>query len=146
MLIYLDIYKNIKFKSSRLQIYDYSASGNAICANNSIYDVPNVQYVITYYDNRGNFIMQDDGYVTYGVLKAGESEVVYIYTSYVGSASKFNIRVKFDEESLKAAIMDYIVNKEYYTGKEYDEFIAKYDSEEQNDPLFMIPKDSLMVE
>lgn len=101
--------------------YGGSASGKGIVKNNTSFDIPKVKYKISYKDNNGNEITTDNGYVTYGVLRAGGSESFTFYTSYVGSkASNASILLEFDEDMVKKYVL-----KADYNGDEYDKFIAE---------------------
>lgn len=103
--------------------YSDSASGDAICFNGSNYDVPDLKYRVKYYDRYDNLITEDDGYITYDVLKAGRSKSFSFYTSYVGNAQRAKISVEFDDE----LILKYLADKTY-TGKEYEEYLAQQET------------------
>lgn len=99
--------------------YGDSASGKGIVKNNSDYDIPKLQYKITYKDRNGNEITTDDGYVTYDKLQSGSSKAFTFYTSYVGdNAQKASIELDFDTD----LIIKYISDAEY-SGNEYNDFI-----------------------
>lgn len=98
-----------------------NAYGNGICVNNSDFAISNPKYIITYKDNQGNPITEDEGYITYGVLAPGASKAFSFYSGYIGHATKASIETDFDFNS----ITDYILNKEY-TGNEYNEILEEY--------------------
>lgn len=120
--VYLDLKANVIIKdwSWDTSYYGDSASGKGICVNNSTFSIPKPKYKIVYKDRTGNEITDDDGYITYDVLKPGQSKAFTFYTSYVGNATRASISVEFDEDM----ILEYIANKDY-TGNEYAEFLAK---------------------
>ena len=97
--------------------YGGSASGQGIVKNNSTFSVPNLKYKITYKTSKGDEVTNDDGYVDYDVIEAGESKSFTFYTSYVGNATKASIELTFDED----LIYKYLSKKEW-TGKECDEY------------------------
>lgn len=109
--------KNWSWESS---YYGDSASGKGICVNNSTFDVPKPKYRVKYYDRSDNLITDDDGYITYDVLRAGTSKAFTFYTSYVGNARSASISVEFDDDMIEK----YIADKDY-TGNEYAEYIAE---------------------
>ena len=104
--------------------YGDSASGKGIVKNNSGFNLPNLKYIITYYDRNGNQITTDDGYVTYDKLPAGSSKSFTFYTSYVGNASRAKISLDFDTEMIDK----YVASKDY-TGNEYKEFLESLEKE-----------------
>jgi hypothetical protein len=120
--VYLDLKTKVTIKdwSWDTSYYGDSASGKGICVNNSTFSIPKPKYKIVYKDRNGNDITDDDGYITYDVLKPGQSKAFTFYTSYVGNATRASISVDFDEDM----ILEYIANKDY-TGNEYAEFLAK---------------------
>jgi hypothetical protein len=101
--------------------YSGSASGKGIVKNNTTFDIPNVKYNVTYKDRNGNTITTDNGYVTYGILRAGGSESFTFYTSYVGNrASKASISLNFDEDMVR----DYVLSANY-NGDEYEKYLSE---------------------
>jgi hypothetical protein len=97
--------------------YGGSASGKGIVRNESTYSIPGLKYEISFRDKSGGQVTSEEGYVTYDVIKAGESRSFSFYSSYVGNASNASINFKFDVK----AITDYLIN-ESWTGKECDEY------------------------
>ena len=85
--------------------------------------LPDLKYRVKYYDRYDNLITEDDGYITYDVLKAGRSKSFSFYTSYVGNAQRAKISVEFDDE----LILKYLADKTY-TGKEYEEYLAQQET------------------
>lgn len=81
--------------------YGDSASGKGICVNNSTFDVPKPKYRVKYFDRSDNLITDDDGYITYDVLKAGSSKAFTFYTNYVGNARSASISVEFDDDMIE---------------------------------------------
>jgi len=100
--------------------YGNSANGKGIVKNNSVYTLPKLKYIITYFDRNDNEITSDTGYVTYDKFLAGSSKSFTFYTSYVGNASRAKIVLDFDVDM----IFKYIVEKDYI-GKEFEEYIGK---------------------
>jgi hypothetical protein len=96
--------------------YGGSASGKGIVRNNTVFDIPNIKYKVSYKDKSGNEITSDDGYVTYDILGAGQSESFTFYTSYVSNrASSASISLDFDEDIIKKYVLE-----ANYTGNEYE--------------------------
>lgn len=121
----------IKNWSWEKSYYGDSASGKGICVNNSTFDVPKLKYRVKYFDRSDNLITDDDGYITYDVLKSGSSRAFTFYTSYVGNARSASITVEFDDDLIE----NYIADKDY-TGNEYKEYLANRemkDSESETD-------------
>lgn len=113
----LYLQENVTFSAFNWQKGYYSdyASGNAVCKNNTPYDIPNLKYKVTFY--RGdNVVTEDDGYIEYGSLKAGASTSVSFYTSYVGNASTARIEAVFDNDFIEE-----LVANSRYDGTEYKE-------------------------
>ena len=94
--------------------------GAGIVKNNSTFSVPNLKYKITYKTGAGEEVTNDDGYVDYDVIEAGESKSFTFYTSYVGNATKASIELTFDDD----LIYKYLAKKKW-TGKECDEYFKK---------------------
>ncbi len=108
---------NVPFSACNWQKGYYSdyASGNAVCKNNTPYDIPNLKYKVTFY--RGdNVVTEDDGYIEYGSLKAGTSTSFSFYTSYVGNASTARVEAVFDTNFIEE-----LVANSLYDGTEYKE-------------------------
>lgn len=124
--MYVKLRKEVQITSWEWESgYGDSASGKGIVKNNSDYDIPKLQYKITYKDRNGNEITTDDGYVTYDKLQSGSSKAFTFYTSYVGSnAQKASIELDFDTD----LIIKYISDAEY-TGNEYNDFINSNSAE-----------------
>lgn len=99
--------------------YSDYASGNAVCVNNTQYDIPRLQYKVTFY--RGDIIVtEENGYIGYGTLNAGASTSFSFYASYVGNATTARVEAIFD-----VGFMEEIVANSRYEGNEYDEYINK---------------------
>lgn len=117
--VLIELKKDVKVtKWSWESGYRDSASGKGIVINNSGFDLPNLKYIVTYYDYNGNQVTSDDGYVTYDTFYAGTSKSFTFYTSYVGNAKSANISLTFDDEM----IIKY-VSKKKYEGNEYDLYL-----------------------
>ena len=102
--------------------YGNSASGKGIVKNNTGFAIPRIKYKVTYRDRSDNEITSDNGYITYDVLRAGESKSFTFYTSYVSSrASIATISLDFDEDMAE----EYVLQTDY-DGDEYDIFKSKY--------------------
>lgn len=89
--------------------YSYSASGRGIVKNNTQYAIPNIKYVVTYMKKDGSEITQDDGPVTFDDIRPNGMKSFSFYTSYVGDASRANIRLEFDKDF----IIETVANGEY---------------------------------
>lgn len=112
---------NVNFSAFNWQKGYYSdyASGNAVCMNNTPYDIPSLKYKVTFY--RGdNVVTQEDGYIGYGTLNAGESTSFSFYASYVGNATTARVEAVFDD-----SFIEEIVANSRYEGKEYEEYLNK---------------------
>jgi hypothetical protein len=119
--VYLELRSQIKVVSWSWESgYSGSASGKGIVKNGSTFSVPGLKYKITYKNNSGEEITNDDGYVDYDAIEAGESKSFTFYTSYVGNAARATIDLKFDED----LIYKYLAKKNW-TGKECDEYFKK---------------------
>jgi len=119
--VYLELKSQIKVVSWSWESgYGGSASGKGIVRNGSTFSVPSLKYKITYKNSSGEEITNDDGYVDYDAIEAGESKSFTFYTSYVGNATRATIDLTFDED----LIYKYLAKKEW-TGKECDEYFKK---------------------
>ena len=120
--VYLELKSQIKVVSWSWESgYSGSASGKGIVKNSSTFSVPSLKYKITYKNNNGEEITNDDGYVDYDPIEAGESKSFTFYTSYVGNATRATIDLTFDED----LIYKYLAKKEW-TGKECDEYFKQH--------------------
>lgn len=119
--VYLELKSQIKVVSWSWESgYGGSASGKGIVKNGSTFSVPRLKYKITYKNSGGEEITNDDGYVDYDAIEAGESKSFTFYTSYVGNAVKASIDLTFDED----LIYKYLAKKAW-AGNECDEYFEK---------------------
>lgn len=101
--------------------YSKAGSGDGVCQNNSIYDIPDLKYRVKFYAPNGNIISEDDGYISYSKLQSGRSTGFSFYASYIGNANKASISVEFDDEW-----MEEIIVSKSYTGNEYNLYIQSH--------------------
>ena len=99
--------------------YSDYATGRAVVTNNTGFPIKNPKYIITYYKSDDKTIVTtDDGTVCYDILKPGQSKSFSWYTSYVGNASRANVKVVCEDEDW----IEEIIENLPYTGLEYDKY------------------------
>jgi len=98
--------EEIKIESWQWEAKRGYATGKAIVKNNSSYSVPNIKYLVTYYDGNNKEIVQDQGVINYDALEPGSSKSFTFYTNYVGAAKNAGIAVNFDTFFLLNYILD----------------------------------------
>lgn len=124
---YLKLMTEIKFELIDYDASRYSVSGKARCINNSEYDIAKINYTIKCLDMGDDVIGEDDGRVTYDVIKAGRSKVFSFYCRTHGYSWDYKFVPDFDFDEVER-----IVAEKDYTGHEYEEFIKKMESEEED--------------
>lgn len=93
----LTINKNWRWETS---YYGDYASGSAVVTNNSQFPVESPKYEVVYYLSDDKTIVgADNGYVCYDIIMPGQSRSFSWFTSYVGNASRANLKVVFDDEN-----------------------------------------------
>ena len=120
--MYLELMVDVTFKVIEYDKPYYSSyvSGEAKCINNSKYDIPKLKYTISYYNYQDELITDDEGYVTYDMLKAGRTRSFSFSTRCPESVWRISILPEFDVELIEKFIAD-----KDYTGNEYAEYISR---------------------
>ena len=95
---------------------DY-ASGRAVVTNNTELPIKQPKYKITYYKSDDKTIVTtDEGVVCYDILMPGQSTSFSWYTSYVGNATRANVKVVCEDEDW----IEEIIANLPFNGLEYD--------------------------
>ena len=97
---YLERNVTIKSWNWETSYYGDSASGKAIVKNNTSLNLEKVKYRVKYYTKSDSYITEDEGYVSYNAIPAYGSYSFTFYTSYVGNASRANLKLEFNDEEL----------------------------------------------
>lgn len=109
----LNINKGWKWETG---YYGDYATGRAVVTNNTSFPIKHPKYKITYYKSDDKTVVTtDEGVVCYNVLMPGQSTSFSWYTSYVGNASRANVRVVCDDEDW----IEEIISNLPFNGLEY---------------------------
>jgi uncharacterized protein YcfL len=95
------------------------AHGEGRIVNTLGYEVSNVKYHVNYYDRRGNFMTEDEGSINKS-LQPGERYSFTFWSSNARYPETANLRLEFSDNEIVN-----IIKSQYYTGKEYSQFINK---------------------
>ena len=98
-----------------------SAKGCATVINNSEFTLPDLKYVIVYYDINDKKIGEDNGWVTKDMFAAGDTIKFNFETNFNKKATDATFRLDFDLE----LILQFVMNDDIYNGSEYMAFISK---------------------
>lgn len=99
--------------------YSGEAHGEGRIVNTLGYEVSNVKYHVNYYDRRGNFMTEDEGSINKS-LQPGERYSFTFWSSNARYPETANLRLEFSDNEIVN-----IIKSQYYTGKEYSQFINK---------------------
>lgn len=125
--VYLELLRDVHVTNwSWEELYSGSASGKGIVVNNSRFDIPSLNYTVTFKSSSGATITTDKGVVSYDAILAGGSTSFSFYTDYIGNATRASIELNFDDE----LILNYLANKEW-TGKECEEYFKAHPATEK---------------
>lgn len=121
-LMYLDLEENIRVTHTRILEKDkQQAHGSAVVENGSDYTLPDLKYIIVYYDDNDRKIGEQSGWVTQTPFESGKSVAFDFYTNYDEVAASADFKLDFDLD----LIMQFVMEDDVYTGREYDEFVSK---------------------
>lgn len=121
-LMYLDLEDNIRVTHTRILEKDkQQAHGSAVVENGSDYTLPDLKYIIVYYDDNDRKIGEQSGWVTQTPFESGKSVTFDFYTNYDEVAATADFKLDFDLD----LIMQFVMEDDVYTGREYDEFVSK---------------------
>ncbi|MDO5570054.1 MAG: hypothetical protein Q4F97_01125 [Bacteroidales bacterium] len=119
-LMYNNLESNIKIVSSTISSRDqYGAQGFATVVNNSEFTLPDLKYIIIYYDDNNNEVYEDTGWVTQNSFEPGQTIGFDFKTKYTPQASNASFELDFDLE----LILDFVKEDNIYKGTEYKEYI-----------------------
>ena len=97
---------------------DY-VSGRAVVTNKSPFPIKQPKYKITYYKSDDKTIVTtDEGFICYDIIAPGQSKSFSWYTSYVGNASRANVKVVCDDEEW----IEEITSNLPFLGVEYEKY------------------------
>ncbi len=112
----LSINKGWKWETGYYSDY---ASGRAVVTNNTGLPIKWPKYKITYYKSDDKIIVTtDEGVVCYDILMPGQSTSFSWYTSYVGNATRANVKVVCEDEDW----IEEIIANLPFNGLEYDKY------------------------
>ena len=94
--------------------------GRAVCVNNSPMTIQKPRYKVTYKGHYGDVIAVDEGYITDGALKSGQSKSFSFHSKFDYDRSRVALSVEIDED----LILNQLTDKDF-TGNEYKEYLAK---------------------
>lgn len=120
-LLYKDLKENIRIVSSSITEQNaYEAKGVAYVENGSEYTLPDLRYIILYYDKEEQQIGEDKGWVTRDPLSSGETVTFNFMTKIVPEASNAVFQLDFDLD----LILQFVMDDDIYTGEEYKQFTS----------------------
>lgn len=106
--------------------YSGDAHGEGRVVNNLDISLSDLKYKITYFDRNHSFMATDDGNIS-KTLAPGEKYNFTFWSSNAKNPHKARLELEFSDK----LIYKLIKNNKYY-GYEYDNFIRKYDSQENS--------------
>lgn len=121
-LLYQDLETNIRITSSTILEQDtQKASGRAVVANSSAYTLPDLRYVIVYYDEMNREIGNEGGWVTQEAFPSGQEISFDFVTNFDPDAATASFKLDFDLE----LILQFVMEDDVYSGNEYKDFVSK---------------------
>ena len=96
------------------------AHGCATIVNKSEFTLPDLKYIIQYFDIDNNKIAEEKGWVTKSNLHSGDSLQFSFVTNFQQKAIEASFKLDFDLE----LILQFVLNDNVYTGDEYYSFIT----------------------
>lgn len=124
--LYDELEQNIRIMQVHVMGRDAGmVRARAVVSNDSDYTLPDLKYLIVYYDDKDAELASENGWVTQRELGSGESVTFDFLTSYNPAATSCDFKLDFDVD----LIMDFVLNDDIYTGNEYAAFIASHNGE-----------------
>lgn len=121
-LMYQDLEENIRLtQTTILEQKNQRAHGKAIVENQSDYTLPDLKYIIVYYDENDRKIGEEGGWVTQSPIESGQKIAFDFVTSFDKEAATADFKLDFDLN----LIMEFVMGDDVYTGREYEEFVTK---------------------
>lgn len=121
-LMYQDLEQNIRVTHTRiLEQGKLNAHGSALVENSSDYTLPDLKYIIVYYDDNDRKVGEQSGWVTQAPFESGKTVSFEFFTTFDEAAATADFRLDFDLD----LIMQFVMEDDVYTGREYDEFVSK---------------------
>lgn len=121
-LMYQDLEENIRLTGTQFfEQGQQQAHGRALVENGSDYTLPDLKYVILYYDDDNRKIGEQSGWVTQSPLESGKTVAFEFITTFEKEAATADFRLDFDLD----LIMEFVMDDDVYTGNEYEEFTSK---------------------
>ena len=120
--MYNELEENVMIVSSSINKQDkYRAYGDATVANKSEFTLPDLRYIIVYYNEDGKVIGEDGGWVTKKPFSSGESIRFDFMTDFAMDVVDASFKLDFDLE----LILQFVMTDDIYTGSEYDDFLSE---------------------
>ncbi|MGL4293509.1 MAG: hypothetical protein ACRCSQ_08035 [Bacteroidales bacterium] len=121
-LMYKELEENIHLTQTHiLDHQNQHAKGKAVVENASDYTLPDLKYVIVYYDDQDQKIGEEGGWVTQSPIESGQVVAFEFETSYDKQATTADFKLDFDLE----LILQFVLNDDIYNGSEYEAFVNK---------------------
>lgn len=121
-LMYHDLEANIRVKQTKILEQDKKkAHASVIVENTSDYTLPDLKYHIVYYDEKERKIGEESGWVTQEPFESGKAIEFEFYSNYDEATASADFKLDFDLD----LIMQFVLEDDAYTGREYEEFIAE---------------------
>ncbi len=118
--LYLNLTDNIIIESTNISKHNNDTiKGYAEITNKSDYNLPELKYVIYFFDNNHKQIGTDSGWITKTNFDSGKKMRFSFITTKARGAKDASFEIDFD----LALILDFVINDNGYSGAEYDEFV-----------------------
>ncbi|WP_300729919.1 hypothetical protein [uncultured Bacteroides sp.] len=117
---YVDLMTGVVIKSWNWDTYyDGEPHGEAWIVNNTNQVVEGIEYVVKYFDYKGNLLTEDTGNAC-NRIQPGEKYRFTFYSSHVIEPSKANLKLNFKA----ASINNYVLSQEF-TKEDFFSFVSK---------------------
>lgn len=117
--LYIILEENVRVVSATITQHSSNrATGRAVISNESPFNLPILRYMIVYYDESSQIIHKDKGVVTNEPLLSGKSLVFDFVTQFDEKAANAAFKIEFDLD----LILEFVMQDESYSGREYEEF------------------------
>ena len=121
-LMYQDLEQNVRITQTILTQADGNmAHGRALVENRSDYTLPDLRYIIVYYDSNNEIVAEDKGWITKTPIESGQTVSFDFIPYYVSLVNNADFRIDFDMD----LILQFVMDDDIYSGNEYEDFITK---------------------
>ncbi|MEG1615880.1 MAG: hypothetical protein RR202_05100 [Bacteroidales bacterium] len=120
--LYQELEENVQIVRSTIQEQDSDqAKGHALVQNNSDYTLPDLRYIIVYYNDKDQEIGNEGGWVTQEALPSGKAIQFEFTTNFNQEAATAAFKLDFDLD----LILQFVLEDDIYTGNEYHQYVSK---------------------